>query len=160
MNEPTEDALFEIRIREAIYDVVRRRFPVSANLQCFRISIVADEMGRHIEANLEAFMLGKIDPEVMATVEVPADWWQALKERWFPRWALRRWPARRRSIATRTSVIRVCPHLPIDGWPTDRVHHAFLDDRADRRALSDEIGRLRRRVADLEPHAPPWLQAR
>lgn len=26
----------------------------------------------------------------------PADWWEACKERWFPRWALRRWPVRYR----------------------------------------------------------------
>lgn len=25
-------------------------------------------------------------------VRWPADWWQAVKERWFPGWALRRWP--------------------------------------------------------------------
>jgi hypothetical protein len=37
---------------------------------------------------------------IMATeperVEVtwPATWWDAVKQRWFPRWALRRWPAR------------------------------------------------------------------
>lgn len=28
-------------------------------------------------------------------VEYPADWWQALKARWFPTWALRRWPVRK-----------------------------------------------------------------
>jgi hypothetical protein len=26
------------------------------------------------------------------TVSFPRDWWQAVKERWAPRWALRRWP--------------------------------------------------------------------
>ena len=26
------------------------------------------------------------------TVEYPADWWQHFKQRWFPAWALRRWP--------------------------------------------------------------------
>ena len=27
-----------------------------------------------------------------ATISVPRDWWEALKERWFPAWALLRWP--------------------------------------------------------------------
>ena len=27
-------------------------------------------------------------------VVFPADWWQAVKERWFPAWALRRWPVK------------------------------------------------------------------
>ncbi|MBN1605857.1 MAG: hypothetical protein JW940_04455 [Polyangiaceae bacterium] len=30
------------------------------------------------------------------SVAFPADWWQALKERWAPKWLLRRWPVRRR----------------------------------------------------------------
>ena len=25
-------------------------------------------------------------------LEVPANWWQHFKQRWFPRWALKRWP--------------------------------------------------------------------
>lgn len=25
-------------------------------------------------------------------IRYPADWWQAVKQRWFPEWALRRWP--------------------------------------------------------------------
>lgn len=29
------------------------------------------------------------------TISYPADWWQAVKERWFPAWALRRWPVQR-----------------------------------------------------------------
>jgi hypothetical protein len=29
------------------------------------------------------------------TVEYPADWWQAFKERFFPGWAIRRWPVHR-----------------------------------------------------------------
>lgn len=28
------------------------------------------------------------------TVEYPATWWQHFKQRWFPRWARRRWPVR------------------------------------------------------------------
>ena len=27
-------------------------------------------------------------------IEYPADWWQAFKKRWFPSWAIARWPAK------------------------------------------------------------------
>lgn len=27
-------------------------------------------------------------------IEYPRDWWQALKERWYPAWAKKRWPIR------------------------------------------------------------------
>jgi len=29
-------------------------------------------------------------------VEYPADWWQAVRERWLPEWAKKRWPVRMR----------------------------------------------------------------
>lgn len=57
---------------------------------------------------------------------VPEDWWQAFKERWFPKWALRRWPARQRFIEKKVThkVIRVCPHLTLP--PNRREHAIFL----------------------------------
>ncbi len=29
---------------------------------------------------------------VSRELRYPADWWQAFKDRWFPEWALKRWP--------------------------------------------------------------------
>lgn len=44
----------------------------------------------------------------------PCDWWQAFKERWFPRWALRRWPVRYKSVELHTHKYqRCCPHIRI-----------------------------------------------
>jgi hypothetical protein len=45
---------------------------------------------------LEARVTGYLARRVLERVEVkwPADWWQALRERWFPSWWLRRWPVR------------------------------------------------------------------
>jgi hypothetical protein len=37
----------------------------------------------------QAFLARKVDN---AIVRYPADWWQAFKRRFFPAWALRRWP--------------------------------------------------------------------
>jgi len=33
-----------------------------------------------------------------STVTYPADWWQAFKDRWFPGWALKRWPVKFRTF--------------------------------------------------------------
>jgi hypothetical protein len=41
----------------------------------------------------------------------PADWWQAVKARWFPRWALARWPAQMRSV--RLEAVAMYPKLPL-----------------------------------------------
>lgn len=44
-----------------------------------------------------------------ATIEVPADWWQHFKQRWFPAWALRLWPVQVR----RYDAAAVLPSVPV-----------------------------------------------
>jgi hypothetical protein len=53
-------------------------------------------------------------------VRYPADWWEAVKDRWFPRWAKRRWPVRWAKVAQK----RYCPHIDVRNSPT--VHYAWL----------------------------------
>lgn len=46
---------------------------------------------------------------------LPADWWQALKERFAPRWCLRRWPVRYRETRLVTQQARgYLPRLPLN----------------------------------------------
>lgn len=47
---------------------------------------------REILMELRGFVLGELIGD--ETVTYPADWWQAFKVRWFPGWALQRWPAK------------------------------------------------------------------
>lgn len=63
----------------------------------------------------------KIAAHKLDTVEhherVPNDWWQHLKHRWFPKWALRRWPVLFRDIHFQVRVVAAFPHgrIQIDG---------------------------------------------
>ena len=42
----------------------------------------------------------------------PRDWWQAFKEKWFPGWAVNRWPVICDSVnVEQTIYCAVCPHL-------------------------------------------------
>ena len=43
---------------------------------------------------LRAYLYGR----ELGQLELPADWWQDFKLRWFPKWALARWPARMRRL--------------------------------------------------------------
>ena len=62
----------------------------------------AHGMGIHLETNMEmrgrgylTTMLATIYGEELGDRDVyqwPAGWWQAVKDRWFPAWALKRWP--------------------------------------------------------------------
>lgn len=61
-------------------------------------------------------------PEVVQA-KWPADWWQAFKERWFPMWALRRWPVRCHELHREIERYKVCPHLAVD---PQRKHISFM----------------------------------
>lgn len=42
----------------------------------------------------------------------PADWWQAFRARWFPRWWLRRYPVRYDRVDIEQTIYGpICPHL-------------------------------------------------
>ena len=69
----------------------RRYVGLSVHPDNVRVDIVracSDEMA----VELIAYVWGKIDRE--EHYSHPATWWDAVKARWFPKWALKRWPAK------------------------------------------------------------------
>ena len=56
------------------------------------IEVLDDLIVRHFALSLRGYLWGEKTPE--KTIRYPRDWWEALKERWFPQWALKRWPVR------------------------------------------------------------------
>ena len=60
-------------------------------------------------AGIRGFLWGKTIEEF--EIKYPSDWWQAFKERWSPRWALRRWP-----VQYERKNIKLTAY-----WPTFRV---------------------------------------
>lgn len=56
------------------------------------VSIGDDYFTGLLIANVTGFILGERGAK--ETIRYPADWWQALKERWFSLWAKVRWPVR------------------------------------------------------------------
>lgn len=114
------------------YPVEEHRFPIHELAQHMKIDL------GHVPTNMQASLIqqafGHMLCEIRARaikgktvhekVEVPADWWQHLKQRWFPAWALRRWPARMRTIDVR--VTRLCPHIKLDERNRSHEHIVFL----------------------------------
>ena len=78
---------------------------------------------------MEMMCLGRKGMTV--TIEYPADWWQAFKKRWFPGWALERWPVLLQCHKVETH--RVCPHLavPPDAGYGEQIHFMFLENEND-----------------------------
>ena len=54
------------------------------------------DMGDHVLAQIVFTVYGQKHGEETVSFHsrYPSDWWQHFKQRWFPRWALRRWPVR------------------------------------------------------------------
>jgi len=72
---------------------------LSRSLMISKVGVEYDQMLDAVVAKLEAFVYGRALGH--QEVSYPADWWQALKERWFPPWAKRRWPTKMTRVVMR-----------------------------------------------------------
>lgn len=75
-------------------------------------------MKRQEVAGVLAVATLKALTQEVETVAYPADWWQALKARWYPGWMKRLAPVR----YTRHTFVRYCPHL----GDRDVLHTSWL----------------------------------
>lgn len=66
--------------------------------------------------------------EIVYDVRLPADWWSAVKDRWFPKWLLTRYPPTYRRIkvdkATAFPSIQIPKHSPV--VIVSRYDHTYL----------------------------------
>ena len=60
--------------------------------------------------------------KIIKETQFPRDWWQAFRERWFPKWWLRLCPIQYKKVITK-EIIKMCPHLAV---PDNRPHVMFL----------------------------------
>lgn len=60
-----------------------------AKVDAYRI---LDETFEGMRIELRAHVLAEHVGGVSHEFSYPKDWWQAFKDRWFPKWALKRWP--------------------------------------------------------------------
>lgn len=89
MSDPGLDTLRSVILERLPY--AARQTITRAMLGQASIEQVADFVGGGFSFTLRtAIFAQRLDEQV---VRYPADWWQAFKRRFFPRWALRRWPA-------------------------------------------------------------------
>lgn len=89
------------------------RLRVFGSPDAVRVDVRIDDFSDALVARLTAYVAANtIHREVQAREQVPATWWDGFKLAWFPRWALRRWPAKERTIETEVHFIHMCPHLP------------------------------------------------
>ena len=61
--------------------------------------------------------------------EVPATWWDGVKQAFFPMWLVKRMPIRVRTILTEVKYIHTCPHLNISTPEEERFHLQWMFPR-------------------------------
>jgi len=109
---------YEIR-RFVTQRIVQRHEWVNCGIQARKA------LAGKITIDLEASVLAFKTRQDTDWIEFPADWWQALKERWFPQWALKRWPAKMRVVPTEVNHFNLCPHVRV---PDNKTHMNWTAD--------------------------------
>jgi len=100
----------------------QQKLSVFGSPDAVRLDMRIDEFSDALVAQLAAYVAANtIHREVQTTERVPVSWWDGFKLAWFPRWALRRWPAKERTIETEVHFIHMCPHLPF--FEANEQHH-------------------------------------
>jgi len=56
-----------------------------------------------LEIMCTGYLLGEPQPDI--DIEYPKDWWQAFKERWFPKWLLNKYPVIKRYHTLRRNIV-------------------------------------------------------
>lgn len=86
--------------------------PLKAMISRGEFSQYRDEMRRSIIVNFTTYIHGMTKERVTVHEKWPRTWWDAFKERWFPQWAIARWPVEYRRIDIDQPIyLAVCPHL-------------------------------------------------
>ncbi len=106
---------------------IRARAHISNTvLEDMKIEMLSDFLADSFVANLRAFVWSnQITHEIRETA-IPATWWDAFKEAYFPNWLEQRFPIRTTTITTETKYVHICPHLTIQARDEERFHLQFL----------------------------------
>lgn len=125
----------DTRIREMMREVMLNRRTFFEELKFGRefvesLRVEGPQLSQFADECIVRFYFG-VFGETLDEIEVqyPADWWQALRERWFPAWWLRRWPVqytartlRAEAVYPKVSAPDVGEHvvLSVDGIPKSK----------------------------------------
>lgn len=118
----------EVFLRETRLNV-RKLIPNDVFTSPRALKLLVRETAQGMSAELTAYLMST-KPEVVTEqwAHSPANWWEHLRERWAPKWWLRRHPVRYHNIRQQISVVHVCPHIELpDGNLRHEMCISFLD---------------------------------
>ena len=72
----------------------------------------SDEVGRGLMIGMEMRIATLADQRIDVEASWPEDWWEAVRERWFPSWYLAKYPVKYKHVSVHAKTYKaVCPHL-------------------------------------------------
>lgn len=105
---------------EAFRTIDLQRLQIASQMSCAeevafnnpQFEAFRDYMAERLVVQLRAYIWA--DPPQEISCRYPRDWWQAVKERWFPKWALERWPVEYQTTTLQAQTIypRLQSELP------------------------------------------------
>lgn len=105
-------------------------------IQNMKVGEQDDFIMRKLVYGIKSYIAASGEETVSCNIKWPANWWQAVKERWLPAWAKQRWPVLyERHRMERTFYRAMCPHIEIPRHQGNEIHFQFL--RAHDRVLND-----------------------
>jgi hypothetical protein len=86
-------------------------------------------------AQLHAWFLNGHRVDVMTEtdrIEVPATPWEFFKQKYAPKWFLRRWPVKMETKEFRVAIHHhyVCPHIDVPSDKGNHVHYAWMGEQS------------------------------
>lgn len=84
-----------------------------------------DAVTKTLFISLQLLMSALPDKSIDIEEQYPATWWDAVKERWAPRWLRRMYPVRYKHISIHQKIYKaVCPHVLVPH--DDKTHIEWL----------------------------------
>lgn len=100
-----------IEIEQCMYKTVElEKFFFSTN-QIVDIRIEPKHAIRMLEYQLRVYVLGEKIKSYNKRIDYPADWWEAFKERWMPRWFKRKYPVQYKLFKVDIDIVALYPEL-------------------------------------------------
>lgn len=100
--------------RTGIHDLLNRA----------EFDIAIDRAAMYLIVKMNTHLLAMPRERIDIEERWPSDWWQAFKDRWFPAWALKRWPVQYKTISVHERRYgNLCPHINI---PQHNTHVEFM----------------------------------
>jgi hypothetical protein len=111
------------KVEIGLNTVVPRHFLMNAE-----ISKYMDYMTDGLIFRFRSYLAGAKheSTHVEQTIKVPLSWWDHVKERFAPKWFLKRWPTQYRTIEVKrvVTITNICPHIEVPH--DDRRHFEVL----------------------------------